>query len=74
MMTTDGVPCKDDEETKKYVLTYLRRLAAAARRTNTVALGLYKANDQPDLMTYSLGGDREYLCRFRRASETQREV
>ena len=25
-------------------------------------------------MTYSLGGGRAYLCRFRRASDAQREV
>jgi hypothetical protein len=74
MMTADGVPCKDDEDTKKYVLAYLRRLAAAARHINTVALGLYKENGDPDVMTYSLGGGRAYLCRFRRASDAQREV
>ncbi len=74
MMTADDVPCKDDEEARKYVMTHLRRLAAVARRTNTVALGLYKSNGQPDLMTYSLGGGREYLPRFRRASEAQKQV
>ena len=74
MMTADDVPCKDDEEARKYVLSHLRRLAAVARRTNTVALGLYKSNGQPDLMTYSLGGGREYLPRFRRASEAQKQV
>ncbi len=74
MMTADDVPCKDDEEARKYVMTHLRRLAAVARRTNTVALGLYKSNGQSDLMTYSLGGGRQYLSRFRRASEAQKQV
>ena len=36
MMTADGVPCKDDEDGKKYVLTYLWRFAGSVRCMNTV--------------------------------------
>ena len=76
MMTTDGVPCKDDEDAKKYVLSSLWRLPASTGRINTVTLAwsVCKENGESDVMTYCLGGDWAYLCRFRRASDVQREV
>jgi hypothetical protein len=74
MMEAAGMFCKDDEAARLYVGAHLRKLAAAERLANTLALGLRKANGDADLMTYSLGGGRAYLCRFRTASEPQREA
>ena len=62
MMTADGVPCKDDEDGKKYVLTYLWRFAGSVRCMNTVELGMYKKNGEQDVMTYSLGGGSIFVA------------
>jgi len=71
MMAADGKQCDSDDAGKKYAGDYLRKLAAADRLKNTVALALFKANGRPDLMTYSLGA--AYVRRFRQASEAQKE-
>ncbi len=73
MMAEDGKECDSDEQAQKYAGDYLRKVAAAARLKNTVALALFKDDGTPDLMTYSLGGGAAYVRRFRGASETQKE-
>ena len=62
-----------DDQAQKYIGDHLRKLVAAARLKNTVALPLFKDNGTPDLMIYSLGGGAAYVRRFRGASETQKE-
>ena len=58
VMLATGLFCNDDETVHQYVVSYLWKLPAAASLTNTVVLGLFMANDAPDLMSYSLGGGR----------------
>ena len=58
VMLATGLFCNDDETVHQYVVSYLWKLPAVASLTNTVVLGLFMANDAPDLMSYSLGGGR----------------
>jgi hypothetical protein len=74
MMAADGKACGSDETARLYAGAYLRKLAAAARLKNTLALELFNKNGDPALMTYSLGGGRAYVRRFRGASSAQKET
>ena len=73
-MAADGLHCQNDESARLYAGAYLRKLAAAARLRNTLALELFKKNGEADLMTYSLGGGSAYVRRFRGAPSAQKEA